>query len=227
MCGSHAAADLTETLEIQEIQIVKQTDVRFPATMRSIGVKEGNVSLVIAVDQNGALQDTFILKSSRNAFTKSALKSIGEWEFSPASCNGTPINSALRIDLSFRVDRKLTWQTFQAPMETNVTRSSLEEKPITASLFGELDEIPLPIEIIEPEEVVEGNATIEFYIDEMGSVRCPRLTNGSSLEFGQTMLDTVALWRFEPPVAEGARTNTMVRQTFTFANGRLTAAKAE
>lgn len=209
--------------KFQEIEISDKTDVRFPGTMRAIGVKEGHVSLVVSIDENGKLQDTFILESTRKAFTKSALKSLSEWTFAPAACDGTPIASSIRIDLNFQVDRRLAWQSIQAPGPADVTRTETKERPVTTAQFGELDSIPLPIEIVEPRNGVEGTATIEFYIDELGHVRCPRVTKGSSLEFGRTMLDTVSLWKFEPPLAEGSRTNTMVRQTFSFANGKLTA----
>ncbi len=215
-----------EMADFQEIEIANKTEVRFPGTMRAIGVKEGHVSLAVSIGETGEILDTFILESTRKAFTKSALKSLAEWEFAPAICDGTPIKSSIRIDLHFQVDRRLAWQTIQAPGPADVTRTETKERPVTTAQFNELDAIPLPIEIIEPSNGIEGTATIEFYIDELGLVRCPRVTDGSSLEFGQTMLNTVSLWKFEPPLAEGTRTNTMVRQTFSFSGGKLTAAEA-
>lgn len=212
--------------DFQEIEIIKKTDVRFPGTMRAIGVKEGHVSLVVSIGKDGEILDTFILESTRKAFTKSALKSLADWDFAPAICDGTALTSSIHIDLHFQVDRRLAWQTIQAPGPADVTRTETKERPVTTSQFNELDSIPLPIEIIEPSNGIEGIATIEFYIDELGHVRCPRVTDGSSLEFAQTMLDTVSLWKFEPPLAAGNLTNTMVRQTFAFTDGKLTAAEA-
>ncbi len=212
--------------DFKAIEIAKQTDVRFPGTMRAIGIKEGNVAIVVSIDSNGELGDTFVLESTRKAFTKSALKSLAEWEFTPATWNGIPIDSSIRIDLNFQVDRKLAWQTFQAPGPADVTRTEQNERPVTNAQFEELDSIPFPIEIVEPKNSVEGVATIEFYIDELGHVRCPRMTAGTSLEFGQTMLETVSLWKFEPPLSQGNRTNTMIRQTFSYADGELRSAEA-
>lgn len=221
-CHSGLSAT-SETIAIDGIQIIERTDVRFPGTMRVIGVKEGDVSLVLAVDSQGKLQDTFILESSRKAFAKSAIKSIKEWKFVPATYDGTPIDSSIRIDLNFQIDKKLTWQTFQAPGPADITRTGTQESPVKVASFNELDSIPLPIEMSDPQFAADGNATIEFYIDEMGKVRCPRITRGSSLNFGRTLIASVSTWRFEPPVADGNRTNTIVRQSFTFADGELTA----
>lgn len=225
MASASGLSATSETIEIEGIKIAEKTDVRFPGTMRAIGVKEGDVSLVIAVDSEGKLQDTFILESSRKAFAKSAIKSIGEWRFEPATYDGTPIDSSIRIDLNFQVDKKLTWHTFQAPGPADITRTDTQEAPVKVASFEDLDSIPLPIEISEPEFAADGNATIEFYIDELGKVRCPRITRGSSLTFGRTLATTVSQWRFEPPEADGRRTNTIVRQSFTFANGELTASR--
>ncbi|MDQ8186521.1 energy transducer TonB [Pelagicoccus sp. SDUM812002] len=221
-----AAANDRSDATLKEIEITKQTDVRFPGTMRVIGVKEGHVSLVAAIGSEGELLDTLILESTRKAFTKSALKSLQEWEFSPASYDGTPLASSIQIDLSFQVDRKLAWQTFQAPGPADITRSGTEERPVTTAQFGELDAIPFPLEIVEPDISVDGTATIQFYIDELGHVRCPRIASATSLDFGETMLAAVTEWKFEPPIASGVRTNTMLRQTFSYADGELTAAEA-
>ncbi|MBD5778312.1 TonB family protein [Pelagicoccus sp. NFK12] len=221
--GATVVAD-REMAKVKDIEIVEKTDVRFPGTMRAIGVREGTVSLVVSVDANGEIQDTFILESTRNAFTKSALKSLSEWTFSPATYNDAPIASSLRIDLNFQVDRRLAWQTIQAPGPADVTRSSTEERPVTKAQFEELDSIPLPIEMTEPTAKVDGIATVEFYIDELGHVRCPRIVAGSSLAFGRSLLDTVSKWKFEPPLAAGNRTNTMVRQTLSLRNGTFASA---
>ncbi|MBK1880582.1 energy transducer TonB [Pelagicoccus mobilis] len=219
--GSVLAMD-QEMRSIEEIQVRKQTEARFPGSMRVIGIKDGSVSLVVEIDRTGALQDIFVLQSSRKAFTKSALKSLAEWEFSPARCDGQAIDSSIQIDLTFEIDQKLKWQV-QSPMAASQARTHSDGSPIQTAPFNSLDQIPFPIEIVEPESSPEGQATIEFYIDESGTVRCPRFTESTSIAFGQLMLDSVNKWKFEPPMLAGVETNTMVRQVFTFEDGRLTA----
>ena len=214
-----------ESLAIEEIKTLRQERPRFPATMRAIGVKEGSVSLVVSVDEFGAVTDVFVAESSRQAFADSALKSIQNWEFEPARYNGTPFPSTLRLDLDFRLGRSLQWQTFTAPVETNVARKHAAENPVTAIALRKLDNIPMPVEIVEPETLEDGQATIEFYIDELGNVRCPKLLGGNDLEFARRAIDAISRWRFEPPMAGGVRTNTVVRQTFHYQDGRLATSK--
>lgn len=213
-------------LAIEEARILSRSEARYPATMRASGVKEGHVSLALQIDERGQLVDAFIVRSSRRDFARSALKSIESWTFAPATCDGRAFPSALSVDLDFQLGSELRWQTFQAPVQTNVTQSSQKEAPITSRSLEELDSIPLPLEIIEPIAVVRGEATVEFYIDELGNVRCPKLVAGNSLPFGRSLLETVTQWRFQPPIADGVRTNTLVRQTFHSANGKLTTSKA-
>lgn len=223
--GCVAEISQDEALQFKEIQIRNQTEARFPATMRALGIKEGNVSLVLSIGDSGAISDIFVLESTTQAFAKSALKSIESWAFIPASCNNQPIPSSIRIDLDFQIDEMRSWQTFTAPVETNITLAQRENSPITAAAFENLDETPLPIEISEPQETYEGKATIEFFIDEFGNVRGPRITSATNLPFARLMLETVAIWKFEPPLSNGERTNTMVRQTFTYEDGKLSAAQ--
>ena len=219
------AIDPATALEIVDIVPLSTEEPRFPATMRAIGVKEGKVGLVVGVSESGSITDLFVVECTRRAFAQSALKSVGDWTFQPATYNGVPFPSTLRIDVDFELDRNLRWQTFTAPVETNIAQSSHNEEPVKAATLEQLDSIPLPLEIVEPERWAQGQATIEFYIDELGNVRCPKLISGTNLDFGRAAMDAVAKWRFQPPVVNGARTNTLVRQTFHLVDGRLATSK--
>ncbi|MDQ8202269.1 TonB family protein [Pelagicoccus sp. SDUM812003] len=224
--ASCSAQDATE-IEIEAATIASRSEVRFPATMRAIGVKEGKVSLALSIDEQGELVDAFVVESSRRAFADSALKSIETWTFEPALYNGQPFPSTVRVDLEFELDKKLRWQTFQAPTETNITQTAQIEQPITARSIEELDAIPLPLQIVEPSDELEGEVTVEFYIDELGDVRCPNIVGGTNLDFSRVVLDSVAQWRFQPPVSKGHRTNALVRQTFQHREGKLATVEAD
>lgn len=218
---ARAANTPTNGLEIEEVVALQQENPRFPATMRSLGVKSGFASVVLSIDETGAVQDILVAEYSRKAFADSALKSLNNWTFQPARYNGTPFPSTIRLDLDFELGRNLKWQTFTAPVETNITHSYKDEEPVTSMTLRELDAIPLPLRIVEPEPVAHGQATIEFYIDELGNVRCPKLLQGDDLEFGRKVIDAVSQWRFQPPLAAGSRTNAVVTQTFYYQDGSL------
>lgn len=218
-------AESEEPIAIKGIEIVQRSEARFPATMRTIGVKEGHVSVVLSVNEANELTDAFVVESSRRAFSDSVLKCLQDWSFTAAEYDGQPFPSTIRIDIDFEIDRNLHWQTFQAPVETNITQVAQIEQPITAAPIEELDAIPLPLEIVEPDQSLEGEATVEFYIDELGNVRCPSITAGTNLDFARVVLDAISQWRFQPPVVDGIRTNTVIRQTFHHQEGRLVSKK--
>lgn len=207
---------------VTAIQILERRDARFPGSMRVVGVKEGKASIVLAIGKEGQLQDSFVLNSSHRAFAESALKSLSQWRFAPASYESSPIDSSVQIDLNFQIDRELGWQ-IQAPAPANITSAGLQETSVSSTPFEQLDQIPLPLRIVDPSGDTNGRATIEFYIDEMGAVRCPRLIASTGLEVGELLLTTVSQWRFEPPLNGGKRTNTMVKQTLSYAEGQLSA----
>lgn len=223
LSAAQTIADENDLQDVEPVSVISQTEFRFPGSMRVIGVKEGHVSLVIAVDSQGSITDTFVLQSSRRAFTQSALKSVAAWRFAPARLHGQAIQSSLQIDLQFQIDQKLTWQ-IQSPRAANQARVETSATPILTTSFKTLDRIPLPLQITEPQQPSAGQATIEFYIDESGAVRCPRPIASSTVTFGELMLETVKKWKFEPPTLSGTQTNTMVRQVFRFEDGKLTAA---
>lgn len=225
LAASICQAEDPARIVIEEVAPIAGEEARFPATMRAIGVKDGNVSLVVAVDEKGSVSDLFVVEATRRAFAQSALKAVGSWRFNPATYNGQPFPSTIRIDMDFKPDRTLRWHTLKGPVETNIAQRDQHERPVTAVSLEQLDSIPLPISLVEPERWEQGQATIEFYIDELGNVRCPKLVSGTNLDFGRATLQAVSQWRFQPPIAQGELTNTLVLQTFHLVDGKLTTSR--
>ncbi|MBC2607112.1 TonB family protein [Pelagicoccus albus] len=216
------AAEL-ENDRVKEVSVIDQTKARFPGAMRVVGIEEGFVSVAVLVDEEGNVSDTLVLESTGSAFTNSALKAIEEWSFRPAQLQGSTVPSSAKLDFDFRLDEELRWQ-IQAPAQADITHTTLSEDPISFTPFDELDRIPLPIRITEPNSFRSGSATIEFYIDETGSVRCPSVISSPSLNLGRELVDTVVGWSFEIPLKSGRPTNTRVRQTFACKDGKLSSA---
>ena len=52
-------------------------------------------------------------------------------------------------------------------------------------------------------KVDEGDAVVEFLVDEEGRVCVPRVVSASDPAFGYAAVQAVSTWRFEPPVSKG------------------------
>lgn len=99
--------------------------------------------------------------------------------------------------------------------------SALEEIKIFE--LSDLDRIPVPISQVQPvhpydlkRNRVTGTATVEFIVDETGSVRDPRAINFSHREFGDSAVDAVRNWKFQPGEKDGKKVRTRVRQLINF-----------
>ena len=87
----------------------------------------------------------------------------------------------------------------------------------------DLDRIPVPISQVEPvhpydlkRNRVTGTATVEFIVDETGSVRDPRAISFTHREFGDSAVDAVRNWKFQPGEKDGKKVRTRVRQMINF-----------
>lgn len=89
--------------------------------------------------------------------------------------------------------------------------------------LSDLDKIPLAISQVQPvhpydlkRNRVTGSATIEFIVDETGGVRDPRAISFTHREFGDSAVDAVRNWKFQPGEKDGKKVRTRVRQMINF-----------
>ncbi len=64
--------------------------------------------------------------------------------------------------------------------------------------------------------LTQGQAKLEFLIDEEGRVRLPRIVTAADPAFGYAAIQAVSAWRFEPPKASGKPVVARVRLPFEF-----------
>jgi TonB family protein len=62
-----------------------------------------------------------------------------------------------------------------------------------------------------------GEALIEFFIDEDGTVLLPRVVSASAPEFGYAAVQAVSQWQFEAPKRGGKSTVVRAQVPFNFA----------
>ena len=67
-----------------------------------LAVNPGTVILAASIDEAGKVQRTNVLRDAP-PFTASALRAIGDWRFTPATLDGTPVESKAVLVFCFRV----------------------------------------------------------------------------------------------------------------------------
>lgn len=65
-------------------------------------------------------------------------------------------------------------------------------------------------------KVSEGNATVEFIVDEQGTVRLPRIVKADAPALGYAAVQASAAWKFAPPRAGGQPAAVRARVPFRF-----------
>lgn len=82
---------------------IRNPPPRYPEGLRKKGI-EGRVILSVSVNQSGSPSRVTVSRSSGYpAFDRAAIAAVKRWKFNPANVGNTPINSTVRIPISFRL----------------------------------------------------------------------------------------------------------------------------
>lgn len=82
---------------------VRTVKPQYPREMREQGVS-GLVMVKCAIDEQGNVTETTVLKSSNEVFDKFAVEALKKWKFKPARRDGTPVAIQVTIPMKFVVD---------------------------------------------------------------------------------------------------------------------------
>jgi TonB family protein len=66
--------------------------------------QRGSVKLEGVVEIDGHLSNIRVLNSSGPEYSKIAVESVSQWEYSPATCHGVPFRLPLVVDIAFSRD---------------------------------------------------------------------------------------------------------------------------
>ncbi len=209
------------------LTILDTVDPAFPARLKDFGYPEGDVTFAVVVDQNGKLQDSFLIEASHLEFAEEVSKVLPLWSFTPPIIDGEPSSIASKIKVIFERGRGFLYESGGSNSLGNRIGKRSGSESYQIYPLKELDSIPIPRKIVEPSfhsQLLEGKevvtAVFEFYIDEAGRVRIPTLRE-SAEEIDETLLvlaqEALLQWEFEPPLKNGKPVATLAAQPFRFA----------
>jgi Gram-negative bacterial TonB protein C-terminal len=87
---------------------LKQTAVEFPDDGKGL---KGNVALLVRIGPDGGYQGLIDYLADDDAFVRAAEKSVKDWTFTPAQCNGAAVASDARVEFEFRREGGITYKT--------------------------------------------------------------------------------------------------------------------
>ncbi|HND61684.1 MAG TPA: TonB family protein [Opitutaceae bacterium] len=181
--------------------------------------KEGRAVVRYVVGPSGEVVYAKVHEASDPEFGAALLAAVELFVYTPASKAGRPSSALVAFESKFTLDEYSLLAT-----EEDLDLIRLEQKD-PASIVGmrsldaplqPLARQPAKFPLSVPNEVSKGTALIEFLVDQEGRVRLPRLVEASLPPFGYAALQSVAHWRFEPPLSRGHPAVVRVRLPFEF-----------
>ncbi|HEX4488530.1 MAG TPA: energy transducer TonB [Terriglobales bacterium] len=88
-CGGTLTAP--KALQAADPHMPKAVTPKFPVILR------------VKVGINGKPQDVTVIQTVDKDFDKEAIKAVNQWRFKPAECDGTPTETEIKAEISFRV----------------------------------------------------------------------------------------------------------------------------
>jgi TonB family protein len=202
-------------------KVDQRVKIIFPVRPLNEGTTRGEVSLMIEVNREGRLGDILAFAHSGIDFAHAALDAVEQWRFTPALLAGEPIGSIFTINIDFEVNGVAAYtKLFDQPERPSIWGQRYTYRPFN---LNELDRIPSALSRsspIYPKEWIEegrmGSVTLDYFIDEAGHTRFPRVVGAADELLGAATIAAVKLWQFDQPVRHGQPVLAQVRQVFHF-----------
>ena len=224
MAGTTFAQILQSQPEWQSLNIQQTVDPVFPYRLQELGVTNGEARVAINTDATGKLMECLVVGYTRPEFADEAVVVIKQWKFEPARLRGEPVGTTVELLFSYEA-RGVVVSTLNPidSIEKRISQIIGEHYIYQPCSLRELDRIPTPVVTVKPyypgelaDKGVKGKVTVDFYIDETGTVRMPAVSMKDDVEL--TALAVVALrqWKFEPPTRNGRPVLVKASQVFYF-----------
>lgn len=214
-------------VEPDQLKLRRYVEPQFPVSLRVEALMEGYSQIVMLVNKDGRITESFVTDFSHPAFVTATTRATNDWEFLPST------DEVRRVCLRFDFRREGVVVSTTTIDEVARRLSGLggnadEERSYT---LGELDQTPAPVVINTPsfpasmqKSGKSGLVHVSFYIDIDGSVQVPSSVTPEFPEFGAAAVAAVRTWKFQPPLRNGRPVRVFVVQEFGFGLPRRTPA---
>ena len=88
---------------IRPPKIIRDPDPDFSEIAGKTNLKTGSISLALALNENGAIEDVKVVHSSDSRLEPTAIDAVRQWAFTPATRNGKPVAVQMNVEMSFRL----------------------------------------------------------------------------------------------------------------------------
>jgi TonB family protein len=147
---------------------------------------EGTVAVEALMDENGRIQSVRVLKGLGFGLDEAALASVQEWEFSPATRDGTPVSVVAQIDVPFSLASANAFRVGNGVTPPRV-QSRVEPRYTDAARLARLS----------------GTVVMQVVIKKDGTVDIIRVVQGLAGGLTDSAVDAIKQWKFSPGQKDG------------------------
>lgn len=186
------------------------------------GGKEGRAIVRFLIDERGQVIQAVATEATTPEFGQALVTAVEQFAYEPAMKGGKPNKALMGFSQEFTLveDQQLVSSEDLALLRRE------QKRPETILGPGELDRKLAPLSQRPPrfplslvDKANQGEAVIEFIVDDEGRARLPRVVSASEEAFGYAAVQGVAAWRFEAPTRGGrpafVRVKVPIRFKFT------------
>jgi TonB family protein len=193
-----------------------------PISLRNSSLPNQQVVAKVQVNGSGMVEDLVILEATHVDLVNRAESLIRKALFDPGDVG---FDEAVRFELilpfQYPSDAGMPNKTTVDDVQLMIDSVTDNDRSLALYSPSELDE---PLKVLDqgtvyvPEneqgERIEGSAKVEFYVNQDGLVRLPRIVSSTDDEVALAAISSIRDMRFTPPTHEGNPAVTLVRMPF-------------
>ena len=188
----------TQIANVKPARAKHQVPPIYPPAMRRYRI-QGRVEFEFVVDVDGRVLNPVIVASENPAFDEPALTALRQWTFEPATRNGHPVKTKLRVPIVFQIAGG--GEAFRIEQNGDQSKLPPELRYDTApKIRGVL--IPVYPYALR-RDGVRGAAEAAMFIEPSGKVASVKILSADRPEFGRALAASLEGFTFFPALKDG------------------------
>jgi TonB family protein len=187
-------------------RVVSQSMPRYPAAMRRHGIS-GEVMVDLEVTAEGRVASAVVFQSENPAFDDPALDAVLQWKFEPATRNGVPTATKMRVPMVFHFNEGED-KAYRVRAKADQSKLPPEFRYDTPPRVRAVLVPVYPYQLRR--DGVRGTAKAVMAVDARGQVSQVKIMQASHPEFGDALAAALEGFRFQAAHREGKPVPTLV-----------------